>query len=101
MTPSIAGSVLTWVVHVVMIVMLALPSDFLNKVIMLAMGITLFVCAGLVAFVQEDYKRKVVDLGSDLQDANRSDCPKNSADSFMWQSNCTPQLPQWYLVFLF
>ena len=48
-------------VHVVMIVMLALPSSFLQQCIMLVMAITLIVCAGIVSCVREDYKRLEVD----------------------------------------
>ena len=64
MSPSVSGTVLTVWVHFLMIVMLSLPTEFLNKIMMIAMAATMVVCFMLVLAVGEDYHRLQVPSAS-------------------------------------
>jgi hypothetical protein len=59
--PSVGGTVLTIWVHLVMIVMLFLPSHFLQESIMVWMAATMGLCVILLLGVKEDYQRLHMD----------------------------------------
>jgi len=58
---GITGSLLTVVVHLVMIVGLSVPGHILDDSMMIAMAATMIVCTALIGLVKEQYKREVIE----------------------------------------